>query len=77
MVAKLLANPATLPDARIRLIAHRASMDAAVRSAGVALDRIVAVLPMVVGKRVSPPDGTWVGITVTGPAARRACRVAS
>ena len=29
-------------------------------AAVVALDRIVAVLPMVVGKRVSPPDGTWV-----------------
>ena len=39
-------------------------------AATVALDRIVAVLPMVVGKRVSPPDGTWVNITVTGPAAR-------
>jgi 4-hydroxythreonine-4-phosphate dehydrogenase len=38
LVAKLLANPALLPDARIRLIAQRASMDAAARSAGVALD---------------------------------------
>ena len=38
LVAKVLANPALLPDARIRLIAQRASMDAAARSAGVALD---------------------------------------
>ena len=37
-MAKLLANPAPLPDARIRLIAQRASMEAAARSAGVALD---------------------------------------
>jgi 4-hydroxy-L-threonine phosphate dehydrogenase PdxA len=38
LVAKVLANPAMLPDARIRLIAQRASMDAAARSTGVALD---------------------------------------
>jgi 4-hydroxythreonine-4-phosphate dehydrogenase len=44
LVAKLLANPSTLPDARIRLIAHRASMDAAARSAGVALDLPALVL---------------------------------
>ena len=38
LVAKVLANPAMLPDARIRLIAQRSSMEAAERSAGVALD---------------------------------------
>jgi 4-hydroxythreonine-4-phosphate dehydrogenase len=43
LVAKVLANAAALPDAHIRLIAQRASMDAAVRSTGVALD--LPVLP--------------------------------
>ncbi len=44
LVAKVLANPALLPDdARIRLIAQRASMDTAARAAGVALD--LPVLP--------------------------------
>ena len=38
LVAKVLANPAMLPDARIHLIAQRASIEAAERSAGVALD---------------------------------------
>ena len=33
LVAKVLANPATLPNARIRLIAQRSSMEAAERSA--------------------------------------------
>lgn len=37
LVAKLLADPAALP-ARIRLIAHRASLDAAAKLAGVTLD---------------------------------------
>ena len=34
LVVKVLANAATLPDARIRLIAQRSSMEAAERSAG-------------------------------------------
>ena len=38
LVAKVLANPSMLPDARIRLIAQRSSMEAAERSAGVTLD---------------------------------------
>ena len=37
LVAKLLGDPATLP-AQIRLIAHRASLDAAAKVAGVALE---------------------------------------
>jgi len=38
LVTKILVDPTMLPDARIRLIAQRASMDAAARSSGVALD---------------------------------------
>ena len=38
LVAKVLAKPTLLPDARIRVIAQRASMDAGARSAGVAFD---------------------------------------
>jgi 4-hydroxythreonine-4-phosphate dehydrogenase len=38
LVAKLLADRAALPEARIRLIAQRASLDAGARAAGVVLD---------------------------------------
>ncbi len=34
------------------------------------LDRIDAVMPMIVGKRVAPPDGTVVAFTVEGPVGR-------
>jgi uncharacterized protein (TIGR03083 family) len=39
-------------------------------AAVIGLDRIAAVMPMIVGKRVSPPEGALVEIAVTGPAAR-------
>jgi uncharacterized protein (TIGR03083 family) len=35
-----------------------------------AFDRITAVLPMIVGKRVAPPEGTVVVFDVTGPIRR-------
>jgi uncharacterized protein (TIGR03083 family) len=35
-----------------------------------AFDRITAVLPMIVGKRVAPPDGTVIVFDVTGPIQR-------
>src|SRR6266567_1417869 len=38
LVAKLLAAPAALPPVRIRLIAQRASLDAAARASGIVLD---------------------------------------
>ncbi len=38
LVAKVLAQPQTLPDARVLLIAQRTSLDAGARAAGVALD---------------------------------------
>ncbi len=44
--------------------------DADTEPAALSLDRIQAVMPMVVGKRVSPPDGTVVAFTVTGPVGR-------
>jgi uncharacterized protein (TIGR03083 family) len=36
----------------------------------VALDRIASVMPMVVGKKVKPPDGATIVFEVTGPAGR-------
>ena len=38
LVAKVLAQPETVPDARVLLIAQRTSLDAGARAAGVALD---------------------------------------
>ena len=38
LVAKVLAAPAALPPVRIRLIAQRASLDAAARASGIVLD---------------------------------------
>jgi uncharacterized protein (TIGR03083 family) len=39
-------------------------------AAVLALDRIAAVMPMIVGKRAQAPDGTTVVFDVTGPAGR-------
>jgi uncharacterized protein (TIGR03083 family) len=39
-------------------------------AASLSLDRIEAVMPMVVGKRVAPPDGTVVAFTISGPVGR-------
>ncbi len=44
--------------------------DAESAAAALSLDRIEAVMPMVVGKKVSPPDGTVVAFTVDGPVGR-------
>jgi uncharacterized protein (TIGR03083 family) len=39
-------------------------------AASASLDRIESIVPMVVGKKVGPPDGTIVAFTVTGPVGR-------
>jgi len=44
--------------------------DADSAAASLSLDRIEAVMPMVVGKKVGPPDGTVVAFTVRGPVGR-------
>jgi uncharacterized protein (TIGR03083 family) len=44
--------------------------DADSAAASTSLDRIEAMMPMVVGKKVAPPDGTVVAFTVEGPAGR-------
>ena len=44
--------------------------DVATAGAALSLDRIEGVMPMVVGKKVAPPDGTVVAFTVSGPVGR-------
>jgi uncharacterized protein (TIGR03083 family) len=39
-------------------------------AASASLDRIESIVPMVVGKKVGPPDGTIVAFTVAGPVGR-------
>ncbi|MGZ8761906.1 MAG: maleylpyruvate isomerase family mycothiol-dependent enzyme [Acidimicrobiia bacterium] len=39
-------------------------------AASASLDRIESIMPMVVGKKVAPPDGTVVAFTVEGPVGR-------
>ena len=51
-----------------RAVGRPGDLDGAV--AENALDRIVASMPFVVGKRVGPPDGTTVHLGISGPLAR-------
>jgi len=39
-------------------------------AASLSVDRIESIMPMVVGKKVAPPDGTVVAFTVEGPVGR-------
>jgi uncharacterized protein (TIGR03083 family) len=39
-------------------------------AAGLAVDRMVAIMPMIVGKKVGPPDATVVGFAISGPVER-------
>lgn len=51
-----------------RVLRRPGDDDSLAASAG--LDRIESIMPMVVGKKVGPPDGTVVAFTVSGPVGR-------
>jgi uncharacterized protein (TIGR03083 family) len=51
-----------------RALARPGDADSA--AAALSLDRIEAVMPMVVGKKVAPGDGTVIAFTVAGPVGR-------
>ena len=53
----------------IRRALHRPG-DADSLAATISLDRIEGLMPMVVGKKVAPPDGTVVAFAVSGPSGR-------